>query len=136
MKIQLDLGAYAPTRAHDTDAGLDLYSRERKIIPANGSAVFRTGVHVEIPEYCAGLIVSKSGLNIQLDVTSEGLIDQGYTGEIVVKLYNNGHDDVLIMPGQKISQLVIFRVLYEPVEIVDEIEGGERGNKGFGSTGW
>lgn len=135
MKIQLDAGAYAPTRAHDTDAGLDLYSRDRKIIPANGSATFKTGVHVEIPKNCAGLLVSKSGLNVQLDVTSTGLIDEGYTGEIVVKLHNHGHDDVLIMPGQKISQLVIICVLYARVEIVDKINGGARGNAGFGSTG-
>ena len=65
-----------------------------------------------------------------------GLIDEGYTGEIVVKLYNQGPNTVLIDAGQKISQLVIMPVRYEPVEIVESLEQStDRGSNGFGSTG-
>ena len=135
MKIKLDPGAIQPTRAHDTDAGLDLYALEDRIIEAKGDATFKTGVHVEIPRGCAGLIVSKSGLNVKHGITSTGLIDEGYSGEIVVKLYNHGGHDYTIKKGDKISQLVIIPVRYEAVEIVDEIYGGERGEAGFGSTG-
>lgn len=135
MRIKLDPGAYAPTRAHDTDAGLDLYSKDVVIVPAHGSAVFQTGVHVEIPHGCAGILISKSGLNVVNDITSTGLIDEGYTGEIQVKLYNHGHKDLFVCRRQKISQLIIVPVRYEPVEIVSEIAGGERGDGGFGSTG-
>ena len=135
MKIKLDPGAIQPTRAHDTDAGLDLYALEDRIIEAKGDATFKTGVHVEIPRGCAGLIVSKSGLNVKHGITSTGLIDEGYSGEIVVKLYNHGGYDYTIKKGDKISQLVIIPVRYEAVEIVDEIYGGERGEAGFGSTG-
>lgn len=135
MKIKLDPGAIKPTRAHDTDAGLDLYALEDRIIEAKGDATFKTGVHVQLPRGCAGLLVSKSGLNVKHGITSTGLIDEGYSGEITVKLYNHGGFDYTIRKGDKISQLVILPVLYEPVEIVDEIDGGERGDAGFGSTG-
>lgn len=135
MKIKLDPGAIRPTRAHDTDAGLDLYAMENRIVEAKGDAIFHTGVHVQIPHGCAGLLVSKSGLNVNHGITSTGLIDEGYSGEITVKLYNHGGWDYTIKAGEKISQLVIIPVKYEPVEIVDEIGSGERGNAGFGSTG-
>ncbi|MBR2800339.1 MAG: dUTP diphosphatase [Oscillospiraceae bacterium] len=135
MKIKLDPGAHAPTRAHATDAGLDLYAREAGIVRAHDGRTFATGVHAEIPAGCAGLLVSKSGLNVNRDITSTGLIDEGYTGEIRVKLHNHGDEDVYISRGEKISQLVIIPVRYEPVEIAEEISGGERGNAGFGSTG-
>lgn len=135
MKVKLDEGAVCPVRAHDTDAGLDLFSREDRIVEARGSAIFKTGVHVELPAGCSGLIVSKSGLNVIHNITSTGLIDEGYSGEITVKLYNHGNYAYTVRKGDKISQLVIIPVRYEPVEIVDEIGCGERGDAGFGSTG-
>lgn len=135
MKVKLDQGAFAPTRAHDIDAGLDLYAMDDRIVEAKGSAIFRTGVHVELPKGCCGLLVSKSGLNVKHGITSTGLIDEGYSGDIAVKLYNHSGYDFTVRRGDKISQLVIIPVKYEPVEIVDEIESGERGDAGFGSTG-
>lgn len=135
MKVKLDPGAFAPTRAHDIDAGLDLYAMDDRIVEAKGSAIFRTGVHVELPKGCCGLLVSKSGLNVKHGITSTGLIDEGYSGDIAVKLYNHSGYDFTVRRGDKISQLVIIPVKYEPVEIVDEIESGERGDAGFGSTG-
>ena len=78
MKIQLDTGAKMPTRAYGTDAGMDLYARESKIIPAHGSTVFDTGVHIELPKDTTGFLKSKSGLNVKYGITSEGVIDVGY----------------------------------------------------------
>ena len=135
MKIKLDEGAIMPTRAHPTDAGLDLYARETRIVPARESVKFDTGVHVELPHNTVGLILSKSGLNVNHDITSEGVIDEGYSGSIVVKLYNNGGYDYKVNKGDKISQLVVMPCLFPDVELVDEIEGLERGNNGFGSSG-
>lgn len=135
MKIKLDKGAIAPTRAHDTDAGLDLYSPIEINIPSGWSRYINTGVHIQLPHGTAGLIVSKSGLNVKHGITSTGLIDEGYTGAIRVRLYNKSPEDYQIHIGDKISQLVVIHVLYEPVEIADAIEGGERGDNGFGSTG-
>jgi len=135
VKIKLDPGAYEPTRAHDTDAGLDLRATITQVIPPMGNAVFRTGVHVELPHGTAGLLVSKSGLNVNANITSTGLIDEQYSGEILVKLYNHGNKCITIEQGQKISQLVVIPVVYESVEVVDEIEVKGRGNNGIGSTG-
>ena len=135
MKIKLDEGAIMPTRAHETDAGLDLYAREDKAVPAGGSAVFDTGVHVDLPYWTAGLIVSKSGLNVKHNLTSEGLIDSGYTGSIRVKLYNHGKKAYQVKRGDKISQLVILPCRRPVLELVESLDETERGDAGFGSTG-
>ena len=94
-----------------------------------------TGVHVEIPKGHCGLLVSKSGLNVAEDMTTTGLIDSGYSGQITVKVYNHGIQTRHIAAGQKISQLVIIPCVIEDIEIVKEIGAGERGESGFGSTG-
>ena len=135
MKIKLDDGAFVPTRAHEHDGGMDLYAMEDQIVPARESAIFDTGVHVQLPNGTAGLLVSKSGLNVKHGLTSEGLIDEGYTGSIAVKLYNNSGFDYWVHRGDKISQLVIIPVITPEVELVDELEDTERGTGGFGSTG-
>lgn len=135
MRVQIDSGAYSPVRAHETDAGMDLRATAETLIPAHGGATIHTGVHVELPEGTAGLLVSKSGLNVKHDITSTGLIDCGYSGEIVVKLHNHGDAPYMVHAGDKISQLVVISVRFEPVEIVDKISGGDRGNDGFGSSG-
>ena len=135
MQVKLDQGAYMPTRAHATDAGFDLYSRDRLTIPAGGSAIFDTGVHVALPVGTVGMLKSKSGLNVKQNILCEGVIDVGYTGPIVAKLYNHGHEDVLIEPGMKIVQLVILPILTPELEAVDDLEKTERGEGGFGSTG-
>lgn len=135
MKIKLDQGAFMPTRAHDTDAGLDLYATERQIVPAKESAKFDTGVHIQLPTGTVGMLKSRSGLNVNHGITSEGVIDVGYTGAIKVKLYNNSGYDYIVNRGDKISQLVILPILTPDLELVDELETTERGNGGFGSTG-
>lgn len=135
MRIKLDEGAKMPTRAHSTDAGLDLYSPVDFVIMRGGSVVIDTGVHVELPPNTAGMLVSKSGLNVKHDITSEGLIDVGYTGSIRVKLYNNGHKLYRGNAGDKISQLVILPILTPDLELVEELEDTERGTNGFGSSG-
>ena len=136
MKVKLDAGAYLPERAHATDAGADLRAREDCIIKAGESAVFDTGVHVEIPPGFVGMLKSKSGLNVKYGIISDGVIDAGYTGSIKVKLYNLSKDDYVVYAGDKITQLVIMPIGYNiHFELVDEISGGERGNNGFGSSG-
>ena len=135
LKIMLDDGAFMPTRAHATDAGLDLYATKDAVIFRDGSEKFDTGVHVEIPEGFVGFLKSKSGLNVNQGIQSAGVIDSGYTGSICVKLYNHGNTLVHIKRGQKISQLVILPIVTPDVELVDHLEETERGNGGFGSSG-
>lgn len=135
MKIKLDPMAWIPERAHDTDAGLDLKSPINVTVPARGSATIDTGVHIQLPPGTAGMLKSKSGLNVRHGITSEGVIDEGYTGSIVVKLYNHTFDDYHVNIGDKISQLVVIPVLTPGLEFVDALDGGERGENGFGSSG-
>ena len=143
MKIKLDEGAFVPTRAHSTDAGLDLYSPVGGLIQPGDSLCIDTGVHVELPTVTiggqtfktAGMLKSKSGLNVKHGIQSEGVIDSGYTGSIVVKLYNHGGELVKIERGQKVSQLVLLPIITPELEIVDGLEDTERGDGGFGSTG-
>jgi len=136
VKITLDEGAVMPQRAHKQDAGLDLFSREDRAILDGDSAVFDTGVHIELPPGTFGQLFSKSGLNVNYNIVScGGTIDEGYTGSIHVKLYNLGKKPYMIRKGQKICQLVIMPCLKPDLEIVEKLEDTERGTGGFGSTG-
>lgn len=143
IKVKLDDGAKMPTRAHGTDAGLDIYAREDQIVPARGSAIFDTGVHIELPIvtiggelFCTvGMLKSKSGLNVKHGITSEGVIDVGYNGSIVAKLYNHSDTDYMVKAGDKITQLVILPILNPTPLLVDSLDNTERGDNGFGSSG-
>ena len=134
MKIKLDKG-YMPERAHATDAGADLRAPHDVIVEARGSVVIDTGVHIELPPNTVGMLKSKSGLNVRHGITSEGVIDVGYTGSIRVKLYNHSDKPYEVKRGDKISQLVVMPILIPSFELVDELEDTERGNGGFGSSG-
>lgn len=135
MKVRLDEWGHMPVRAHETDAGLDIKAPFYAIVPARGSMIFRTGVHVQLPHGTAGIMKSKSGLMVRYGITSDGLIDEGYTGEIVVKLFNHTDYPYQVHAGDKISQMVIVPVRHEEIELVDELDDSERGEGGFGSTG-
>ena len=81
------------------------------------------------------MLKSKSGLNIRYGIVSEGVIDEGFSGEILVKLYNLSDRDYRFQRGDKITQLVVMPVHYVSYEQVDEIKAGDRGLNGYGSTG-
>ena len=149
MKIMLDEGAILPTRAHETDAGLDLYTPVDVIVPEStallmggklfpvdiGYATIDTGVHVEIPKGYVGLIKSKSGLMVKHGLTADGTIDSGYVGSIRVKLFNHTSVSYEFKAGDKIAQLVLLPIITPDLEVVDSLEDTERGTGGFGSTG-
>lgn len=135
MKIKLDRGAFVPERAHVTDAGADLRTPVGTVIPAMGSCIIDTGVHIQLPHGYVGMLKSKSGLNVMHDITSEGVIDEGYTGSIKVKLYNHGDRPYRVERYDKITQLVIMPCEYVRFEAVEELDDSERGGDGFGSTG-
>lgn len=136
MRVVLDPGAYMPVHEHFADAGFDIRSMETKIVPAHGSAVFDTGVHIEIPLGFAGFLKSKSGLNVNHDITSEGVIDAQFQGSIKAKLYNHGDADYKVMAGDKITQIVFVWIGLTEMEQVDEFGyKTDRGDNGFGSTG-
>lgn len=135
IRVKLDEGARIDAPAHPGDAGYDIYSREDKVIPAGGCGVFDTGVHIEIPRGFVGLLKSKSGLNVKHGIVGEGVIDSGYSGAICVKLYNFGDSEYSFKAGDKLIQIIIVPVITPQIEIASDIASGERGDRGFGSTG-
>ena len=135
INYALDEGAFDPIHNYEEDAGTDLRCMEGFTVPALGSVAIDTGTHVDIPAGYGGLLVSKSGLNVRFEMTSTGLIDAGYDGSIVVRLYNMSDTEYEFEAGDKVSQIVIIPVATPQWVRVDKIVGGERGSKGYGSTG-
>jgi dUTP pyrophosphatase len=131
--------ALLPTRAHEGDAGLDLYSSESAHIGPGERWSVGTGVGVEIPDGHAGLVLPRSGLardhGISL-VNSPGLIDSGYRGELRVLLLNNDPAETFrVERGDRIAQLVLVPIaLAAPVETAALAESS-RATGGFGSSG-
>ena len=135
FRVMLDEGAKMPTKAHDTDAGFDLYAPRAFTVLRGASTIINTGVHIEIPRGYVGFLKSKSGLNVKYGITGEGVIDAGYTGSIVCKLYNDGSNPVRFEEGQKIIQIVFLPIPEVELELADSFEETERGDGGFGSSG-
>jgi dUTP pyrophosphatase len=132
-------GARLPRRAHDGDAGLDLYASETAHIGPGERWSVGTGVAIAIPPGNAGLILPRSGLarehGIAL-VNSPGLIDSGYRGELRVLLLNTDPAETFrVTAGDRIAQLVVVAIASaEPFE-AEELADSPRGAGGFGSSG-
>jgi dUTP pyrophosphatase len=131
--------AILPTRAHEGDAGLDLYACEAAHIGPGERWGVGTGIALEIPAGHAGLVLPRSGLAREHGITlvnSPGLIDAGYRGEVRVLLLNADPADIFrVEPGDRIAQLVVTPIaLAEPVE-TGELADSVRGDGGFGSSG-
>lgn len=135
MNVMYEDGAFKLTRAHETDAGLDVRAMHDGIVRAHKSATFHTGVHCQLPPNTMGDIRPKSGMMFNHDILTFGTVDVGYDGEVMVHMMNLSDDDYWVLRGDKIAQMAVVKVIFEPVETVTEIEGGERGMAGFGSTG-
>ena len=136
---RLSEDAILPTRAHDGDAGLDLYAREPAHLGPGERWSVGTGIAVEIPDGHAGLVLPRSGLAREHGITlvnSPGLIDSGYRGEIRVLLINSDPADIFrVAPGDRIAQLLIVPVATaDPVE-AEALAESARGDGGFGSSG-
>lgn len=137
IKIKkLDPRAVIPTRAHKTDAGLDVYSVEDAVIEANGDYLFGLGWSCAVPEGFALIVKEKSGRAVKDKLHVGGcVIDSGYRGEVHVHLFNAGQKDVIIRRGEKIAQILMIPVWSGIPEVVDSLDETSRGDGGFGSTG-
>tara|TARA_Y100000004_G_scaffold197368_1_gene271530 strand:+ start:4188 stop:4661 length:474 start_codon:yes stop_codon:yes gene_type:complete len=127
--------AKLPERAHDSDAGYDLFSTEDNYLKPLERKVIKTGIGVKIPEGYYGRIAPRSGLAVKqgIDVLA-GVIDSGYTGEVGVVLINLSREPVHIMEGAKIAQLIIEKCHSIEWEEVDDLSQTERGDGGYGSS--
>lgn len=129
-----------PERKHPFDAGADLRAnlngQLRPILPGT-THMIPTGVRCEIPEGYVGLVFARSSvaeLGLML-ANGVGVIDSGYTGEIMVPLVNVGRIESYVLRGERIAQLVIVPCMLPKFEQVESLGDTERGDGGFGSTG-
>lgn len=138
-KINKD--AICPSYAHKDDAGMDLYSIDNYIVAPQTSCSISTGLIIHIPKYHYGKIEPRSGVSLKNVIgLGGGVIDHGYNGEIKIIVFNHGKNDFIIKKGTKIAQLVIIKILENPViefdgKLVEFNNEKKRENNGFGSTG-
>jgi dUTP pyrophosphatase len=136
---RLDAELPLPRRAHEGDAGVDLYAREDVVLaPGGGRALMPTGIAIAIPLGFAGFVLPRSGLALNNGISvvnAPGLIDSHYRGELKVVLINT---DALrpyhVHRGDRIAQLVIQRVEEVTWTEVDSLDENNRGG-GFGHSG-
>ena len=133
-------GAKLPTYGTAEAAGADLYAcLEAPVTIAPGAAAFLpTGIALEVPKGCAGLIYARSGMACKRGLAPAnkvGVVDSDYRGEITVVLYNHGSQPQTVENGERIAQFIITPVLTPAYEIAEELTDTVRSCGGFGSTG-
>jgi dUTP pyrophosphatase len=139
MQLQVQLlhkDAKLPTFAHDSDAGMDLFSVEEITIKPGQRAQVSVGIALAIPVGSVGLIWDKSGISHKAGLkTLGGVIDSGYRGEVVVGFVNTSDSPHSFAVGDKVAQLLIQKVEHPSVQEVDILNETQRGKGAFGSTG-
>lgn len=138
MNVRLSDGTELPRYAHEGDAGLDLRITHDVTLKPGERATVGTGLAVEIPQGCVGLVFPRSGLASKHGITlsnSVGVIDSGYRGEIGATLLNQSDETTTLDAGTRVCQLIVMP--FVPCELVpcEELTETERGAAGFGSTG-
>ncbi|MCS0498140.1 dUTP diphosphatase [Protaetiibacter mangrovi] len=133
-------GDTVPAYAHPGDAGADLVSTDDVVLAAGERATVGTGVGIALPDGYVAFVVPRSGLAARHGITivnSPGTVDAGYRGEIRVTLLNtDARESYAISAGDRIAQLVVMPVSRARFIPVERLPGSDRGEGGFGSTGY
>ena len=137
---KLDPKATIPTYGSNAAAGADLYAclEGEMVIPAGSTVFIPTGLAMEIPVGCAGLIYARSSLGTKRGLAPAnkvGVIDSDYRGQVMVALHNHSREDQTVAPGERVAQLVIAPVFTPGFTEVEDLTDTDRGVGGFGSTG-
>ncbi|MBR4863881.1 MAG: dUTP diphosphatase [Oscillospiraceae bacterium] len=137
---KLNENAILPTYGSAEAAGADLYAcmEETVTVQPGEVAWISTGIALEVPKGCAGLIYARSSLGAKRGLAPAnkvGVIDSDYRGEVKVVLLNHSNIPQSVAPGERIAQLVITPVLTPAYEEVEDLTDTTRGAGGFGSTG-
>lgn len=136
----LIIASEAPRFAHPGDAGADLTAAESVVIEPGERALVGTGVSIALPNGFAAFVVPRSGLAAKHGITvlnAPGTVDAGYRGEIKVTLLNTDrHNSYTVSPGDRIAQMIVMPVPAVRFVPVERLPGSERGEGGFGSTGY
>ena len=133
-------GAKLPTYGTAQAAGADLYAclNESVTIVPGETFFVPTGIALEVPVGCAGLIYARSGLACKRGLAPAnkvGVVDSDYRGEIHVALHNHGSASQTVENGDRVAQFVITPVLTPAYEIAEDLSDTLRNQGGFGSTG-
>ena len=137
LKIKkLDKEAKLPTRAKVGDVGFDLYANKAVTINAGAVGKIPTGIAMGIPDGYWIKLEDRSSVftNVQLKIGA-GIIDNGYTGEIIVCMLNGTSMPITIQKTEKFAQAILFELIEADVEEVSNLSSTERGDKGFGHSG-
>ena len=137
---KLNPNAILPTYGSMEAAGADLYAclEETVTIAPGETAWIPTGIALEVPKGCAGLVYARSSMGVKRGLAPAnkvGVIDSDYRGEIRVVLLNHGKTAQIVENGERIAQFLITPVLTPAYVEVDELSNTDRGTGGFGSTG-
>ena len=137
---QLKPGAKLPTYGSEEAAGADLYACLEAPVTLNpgASAFIPTGIALEVPKGCAGLIYARSGMACKRGLAPAnkvGVVDSDYRGEITVVLHNHGSEAQMVENGERIAQFIITPVLTPAYGFAEELSDTRRNLGGFGSTG-
>ena len=136
MKFRRDEGVEAPTKAHQTDAGYDLYSPiDFDVAPLDFSPRIDLGVGFEVPLAYCGYISERSSQGKKGVHVIGPVVDHGYTGNVHVTLVNNSKEVYSVKKGDRICQMLLLRVGMEELEEVTEFADTERGSNAHGSSG-
>ena len=130
--------ALVPKKQHELDIGYDLASVENTTLLSKKVTLVRTGLSISLPPGVAGFVLPRSGLATKHQITlinSPGLIDPGYTGEILIPLINHSDVSYNISKQERVAQLVLVNSDNVEFDLVDELNVTERSSDGFGSTG-
>ena len=130
--------ALVPKKQHELDIGYDLASVENTTLLSKQVTLVRTGLSISLPAGVAGFVLPRSGLATKHQITlinSPGLIDPGYTGEILIPLINHSDINYNISKQERVAQLVLVNSDNVEFDVVDELNFTERSSDGFGSTG-
>lgn len=135
VKLLTD-NATAPTLGSEHAAGYDLYSAYDYVIPPMERCLVKTDIAICIPDDCYGRVAARSGLAVKYGIiVGAGVIDKDYCGNIGAMLFNHNDVPFVINKGDRIAQLILERIHYATLEVVEYIEHTDRGTKGFGSSG-
>ena len=138
MPTPITYTGLAPVKAHATDAGYDLTATAAKTLAPGCRALIPTGLHINLPAGTVGYVCPRSGLAAKHGMAvlnAPGVIDPGYTGEILVNLINLGSESYTVQCGDRIAQLIIHNTVEVDWQHVTEFEETQRGAHGHGSTG-
>lgn len=138
MRVKADGPQFMPMRAHEDDAGLDMYVSERVVIKPGEFVDVPSGICVQLPRGTWGLIQGRSStLRKRSLLVNPGVIDVGYRGPLFSGVWNLGRETQILEVGERVAQLIVIANITEMVRVreVDELDESERGANGFGSSG-